>query len=272
MLELAEDEQEVFTQKMVKRALAGVTPSKKLTFYALVGAPGSGKSTMARKIKNAVLISTDYVLAEYAKDLGIDTRGGFSDNEVGLFATKVSNVIYKTALRNHMDIVYDTAALHNTKAMLEHVQQFGYEPQIKIMLADEYQAAMNAVERKLDFDDAYTYGHSAAYFDEYNRQAYPDGNPLAVQPQVSLNVSMAVEDFVQEALDQNIPVEIYEFGKDKPSFRTGDDFDKFIDDLQLTPMEEHIDRCEKLYRRADKQGNEQYMMSLLALKRKMERS
>lgn len=272
MLDLAEDEQEVFTQKMVKRALEGVTPSACPTFYALVGAPGSGKSTLAGTINNAVRISADDVLAEYAKDVGIDTRDDFCDHEISRFATKVSNEIYKAAVRGHMDIVYDTAALHNTKTMLEHVQHFGYVPQIKIMLADEYQAAMNAVERKLDFDDAYSYGHSAAYFDKYHKQAYPEGNPLAVQPQVSLNVSEAVEDFVQEAVKQGMLVEIYEFGKDKPSFRTGDDFDKFIEDVQLIPMEEHIARCEELYRRADKQGNEQYMMGLLALKRKMERS
>lgn len=58
MIELAEDERQVFTERMVAEALKGKTPSESPTFYALVGAPGSGKSTLASTIDNAVVISS----------------------------------------------------------------------------------------------------------------------------------------------------------------------------------------------------------------------
>lgn len=54
-----------------------------------------------------------------------------------------------------MNIVYDTSVLQNTFKMLEHVPKFGYQTKLKIMLVDEYQAAMNVVERKMDNDDAF---------------------------------------------------------------------------------------------------------------------
>ena len=57
MIELAEDERQVFTERMVAEALKGKTPSESPTFYALVGAPGSGKSTLASTIDNAVVPS-----------------------------------------------------------------------------------------------------------------------------------------------------------------------------------------------------------------------
>ena len=56
MIELAEDERQVFTERMVAEALKGKTPSESPTFYALVGAPGSGKSTLASTIDNAVVM------------------------------------------------------------------------------------------------------------------------------------------------------------------------------------------------------------------------
>lgn len=155
MIELAEDERQVFTERMVAEALKGKTPSESPTFYALVGAPGSGKSTLASTIDNAVVISSDHVIAEYAKTLGIDIREDFCDREVGRFATVVSNEIYKAAVKNKMNIVYDTSVLQNTFKMLEHVPKFGYQTKLKIMLVDEYQAAMNVVERKMDNDDAF---------------------------------------------------------------------------------------------------------------------
>lgn len=67
----------------------------------------------------------------------------------------VSNEIYKAAVKNKMNIVYDTSVLQNTFKMLEHVPKFGYQTKLKIMLVDEYQAAMNVVERKMDNDDAF---------------------------------------------------------------------------------------------------------------------
>lgn len=225
MIELAEDERQVFTERMVAEALKGKTPLESPTFYALVGAPGSGKSTLASTIDNAVVISSDHVIAEYAKTLGIDIREDFCDREVGRFATVVSNEIYKAAVKNKMNIVYDTSVLQNTFKMLEHVPKFGYQTKLKVMLVDEYQAAMN--------------------------------------------VSAAVEEFVMQAVERGYPLEIYEFGKKEPSFKTGDDFDRFIESLELIPMERHLERCEKLKRRADNAGREEDFMQLMALKKEM---
>lgn len=264
MIELAEDEQQEFTRQMVEKALKGKTPSASPTLYALVGAPGSGKSTLAKKIKNAVVVSSDDIIAEYVKTLGIDIRDDFYEPEIGLFASKVSNEIYKAAVKNKMDIVYDTAVLRNTEKVMEHIERFGYHAQVKVMLTDEYQAAMNVVERKMDIDDDYT-----GYRTFREQYGYPSGNPLAVDPNVSLHVSMAVEDFIRIAQIKGWDMEIYEFGKKEPSFKTGDDFDKFVDNLQLMPMEEHINRCERLAKRADRAGREDDFLKLMALKKEM---
>ncbi len=264
MIELAEDEQQEFTHQMVEKALKGKTPSASPTLYALVGAPGSGKSTLAKNIKNAVVVSSDDIIAEYAKTLGIDIRDDFYEPEIGHFATRVSNEIYKAAVKNKMDIVYDTSVLHNTQKVMEHIERFGYHTQVKVMLTDEYQAAMNVVERKMDTDAGYTRHRMLR-----EKYGYLSGNPLAVKPSVSLNVSAAVEDFIKLAQICGWDMEIYEFGKKEPSFKTGDDFDKFVDNLKLTPIKEHIKRCEQLARRADREGREDDFMNLMALKREM---
>ncbi len=264
MIELAEDEQQAFTEQMVKEALEGKKPSKNPTFCALIGAPGSGKSTLASTMDNAVVISSDHVIAEYAKTLGIDIREDFCDRDVARFATRVSNEIYKAAVKNKMDIVYDTSVLTNALKTLEHVSKFGYQTKAKVMLVDEYQAAMNVVERKMNNDEAF--GKHRALREKFG---YPSGNPLGVKPSTSLNVSAAVEEFIQQAVDSDFPIEIYEFGKKEPSFKTGDDFDKFIENLKLVPMEEHIERCEQLKKRADREGREDDFLNLLALKQEM---
>lgn len=264
MIELAEDEQQVFTEQMINKALKGKTPSENPTFYALIGAPGSGKSTLASTIDNAVVISSDYIIGEYAKTMGIDIREDFHDPEIGRFATKVSNEIYKAAVKNKMNIIYDTSVLQNTVKMLEHTPKFGYQTQVKVMLVDEYQAAMNVVERKMDNDDAFSRHRQLR-----EKFGYPTGNPLGVKPSVSMNVSAAVENFIQRAVERGYPLEIYEFGKKEPSFKTGDDFDKFIENLELIPMDKHLERCEKLKRRANNAGREEDFMQLMALKKEM---
>ncbi len=264
MIELAEDEQQFFTEKMVEEALRGKKASAKPTFYALIGAPGSGKSTLASSIANAVVISSDHIIAEYAKTMGIDIRDDFYDREISRFATMVSGEIYKAAVKNRMNIVYDTSVLQNTIKMLNRVPKIGYQTKVKVMLVDEYQAAMNVVERKMNNDEAFTRHRQLR-----EKFGYPSGNPLGVRPDTSMNVSAAVEDFIQQAVASGYPMEIYEFGKKKPSFKTGDDFDKFIESLQLLPMEKHLERCEKLKNRADKAGRQDDVLELLNLKREM---
>lgn len=268
MLELAEDEQIYFFEKMKKMAFEGKTPVEKPVFTALIGAPGSGKSTLAAKIENSVIISADNVIAEYAKELDIDVRErDFLDKDIAKFASNVNKKIITEAIKKQYNITYDTSAIKQTMSMIEWMENKGYKTDIKVMLVDEYQAAMNVAERKADYDDAFT------RFKRFRHEGapYPKGNPLHVMPNVSGNVSCAVDDFVQKAVELGFPIEIYEFGKDKPSFKTGDDFDKFIENLQLKPMEEHIERCDKLKDRMLKAGKEDYFMQLELLKKQMSR-
>lgn len=267
MLYLAEDEKQVFIEQMKQQAFAGKHPVGRPVFTALVGAQGSGKSHLAEQIPNSVLISSDRIIEEFARSLDIDTRDDFYDKELGRFASLVNNEIVKEAIEGGYNVTYDTSVLPETVKMIKFMAGYGYKTDIKVMLVDEYQAAMNVAERKLDCDERHT---------DYRRNRldgvrYPKGNPLAVMPSTSGDYSDLVREFVENAVQKGVPLEIYEFGKSRPSFKTGDDFDKFIENLQLTPMEEHIKRCEKLKRRADKAGNEEYFMQLQMLQNQMRR-
>lgn len=267
MLYLADDEKQVFIEKMKAEAFAGKHPADRPVFTALIGAQGSGKSHLAAQLKNVVVISSDQIIGKLASCLDLDTRGDFYDDELGLFCGKVNNEIVKAAINGKYNVAYDTSVLPATVKMIDFMRQHGYKTDIKVMLVDEYQAAMNVAERKLDYDERHT---------DYRRGRldglrYPEGNPLAVMPSTSGNTSAMVLEFIEKAVQMDVPIEIYEFGKDKPSFKTGDDYDKFIEGLQLTPVEEHIERCEKLKRRANEAGNEDYFMQLNLLQKQMSR-
>lgn len=267
MLYLADDEQQVFIEQMKKQAFAGKHPVDNPVLTVLIGAQGSGKSHLAEQIPNSVLISSDHIIEEYAKSIDLDTREDFYDAELGRFATKVSNEVVKEAINGGYNVTYDTAVLPETVKMIAFMAQYGYKADIKVMLVDEYQAAMNVAERKLDCDERQTdYRRN-----RLNGARYPKGNPLGVMPSTSGTYSALVLEFIENAVQKNVPLEIYEFGKNKPSFKTGDDFDKFVENLQLTPIEKHIERCEKLKRRADNAGNEDYFMQLKMLQKQMSR-
>ncbi len=267
MLELAEDECQIFIENMTEKAFTGKTPVEKPVYTALIGAPGTGKSHLARKIKNSVVISSDNIIAEYMKTVGIDPRDCEVDEEISRFATMVNNHIVKKAVRERYNITYGTSALLNSLNMGTRLKKYGYKAEFKIMLVDEYQAAMNVVERKLDFDDEYT----KYTYNRIDGAKYPKGNPLEVMPLVSENVSAAVCEFIPKAVEDGLNVEIYEFGKDKPSFKTGDDFDKFMENIELIPMEQHIERCKKLRNRADMMGKEDYFLQLKMLEKNMQK-
>lgn len=243
MLELAEDEQIVFIEYMKKKSFEGKTPSNNPTFTALVGVPGSGKSTLAKNIENAVVVSQDDVIIEYARTFATDTSKDFWENDVRLFAAKVNVEIIKEAVKNKFDIVFDTAATDAQVKMIKHMQKKGYDVNAKVMLVDEYQAAMNVIERKHMADEQY-----ALY--EQGKSECPDVNLLRVKPETALNIANSVTDFIQEAVEKKFPMEIYEFGKKEPSFRTGDDFNKFVDNLELKPIEEHLERANNLLKKA----------------------
>ena len=127
MLELAEDECQIFIENMTEKAFAGKTPVEEPVYTALIGAPGSGKSNLARKIKNSVVISSDNIITEYINTVGIDPRDYNGDEEVSRFATIVNNHIAKKAVREGYNLTYDTSALLNSLNMGTYLKKYGYK-------------------------------------------------------------------------------------------------------------------------------------------------
>lgn len=258
MLELAADEQEYFIEKMKEKVFEGKTPSSDPAITLLIGAPGSGKSSLAKKINNSVSISTDAVIAEYAQTLGIDIRENFYDNEIGKFAARVSGELLNEAVRNKYNIVLDNSS-PDTAYLIHKNPPKGYRVSTKVLLVDEYQAALNAIERKMDTDDAYTRSRQ-------QRGSFSSDNVLDVNASFSLDASQEVVDFIQTSVEKNFPIEVYEYGRDKPSFRTGDDFDRFVERLELPSIEQHLERIERLSKRAQTEDD---ILGLNFLKNKM---
>ena len=48
-------------------------------------------------------------------------------------------------------------------------------------------------------------------------------------------------------------------------------FDKFMENIQLIPMEQHLERCRKLKNRADMMGKEDYFLQLKMLEKNMQK-
>ena len=263
MLELAEDEQEYFIEQMKRKALLDKKPADNPTFTAILGMPGTGKSTIASKLDNTVIISGDDVMTEYCKTLGIDITEEFMDKEVGIFIGKVNDEIIKEAMLRDMNIAYDTASIYRGEEMIEEMQQKGYNVQAKIMLADKYQAVLNTVDRKFDVDEKYI------QYKRGERKNFPKGNTRIGNLIAAPDSFERVVNFIKMANTKNYPIEVYEFGKDKPSFKSGDDVDRFFENLDLTPSEDQIKRAEKLSDRANALGKEDDFLGLNYLKNRM---
>ena len=85
----------------------------KSTLTVLVGLPGSGKSTYANKIKNAILCSSDKIRKELYKDENIQ-----GDNN------KVFRILYnkvKENLKNGNNVVYDATNINSKKRRKKNV-------------------------------------------------------------------------------------------------------------------------------------------------------
>lgn len=76
---------------------------KKPTFYMMVGVPGSGKSTYARQIPDATVLSSDDIRAEIGAD------GGDKKMHKQVFTILHERV--KEALSAGNDVVYDATNL-----------------------------------------------------------------------------------------------------------------------------------------------------------------
>ena len=93
MLELAEDEQQIFIENSKRKALNGLKPSGKPTFTLVLGAQGSGKSSLTERFENAAVISPDAYVADYYAAVGIDPRDNPYDHEIGDFASLAENAV-----------------------------------------------------------------------------------------------------------------------------------------------------------------------------------
>ena len=80
---------------------------KKPTFYMMVGVPGSGKTTYARKIPNATVLSSDDIRAEIGAD------GGDKKMHKQVFTILHERV--KESLSAGNDVVYDATNLRHTR-------------------------------------------------------------------------------------------------------------------------------------------------------------
>ncbi|RHO64992.1 ATP-binding protein [Butyricicoccus sp. AM05-1] len=80
---------------------------KKPTFYMMVGVPGSGKTTYARQIPNATVLSSDDIRAEIGADGG--------DKKMHKQVFDILHERTKEALSAGNDVVYDATNLRHTR-------------------------------------------------------------------------------------------------------------------------------------------------------------
>ena len=80
---------------------------KKPTFYMMVGVPGSGKSTYARQIPNATVLSSDAIREEIGADGG--------DKKMHKQVFDILHERVKEALSAGNDVVYDATNLRHTR-------------------------------------------------------------------------------------------------------------------------------------------------------------
>lgn len=78
-----------------------------------------------------------------------------------------------------------------------------------------------------------------------------------------------VVNYIKTANAKSYPVEVYEFGKDKPSFKSGEDVGSFFESLDLTPAVDQSKRAEKLSARAMVLGKEDEVIGLNYLRNRM---
>lgn len=263
MLELAEDEQEAFIKNYKTKVLTGLKPERVPEFIVLIGTKGIGKSTLAKKQVNAAVISPDDIMAEYWKTVGADTRGEIYDKEVSLFSSKVSNALFNEAVRKNYNVVYDASTGINTRKLMQRFSGLGYEVKMKAIIGDDMQSQLNVVRRKLRHDRHFSNKKSL------KSGIYPENeNPLQVSMDVSANGAYTVIELLQDADRLGENFEVYEFGKDTPSFvrgKKGGELDKYLEKFvgKLPEPKEYEEECRGLIKEARKQGNAELEMQLI---------
>lgn len=262
MLELAEDEQLAFIEAQKAKVFKDLTPVEKPEYIALIGAKGAGKSVLSRNLKNTAVISPDTIIADYIESFEIDGEKDFYDKSIGLFATEVVNALLLEAVHQGYNVANDTGLTANTKNIMNKMEKCGYKVKIKAVMADDLQAQINVVKRKLEFDE-----QLIAY---KNRKApYPsDRNPLQASIELSARSSFDVIDFLKESTVLGRDFEVYEYGKSRPSYNTKKSkisFDEYLDGfVEKLPVADVYKReNDKLIKQARRQGNAELEMQLI---------
>ncbi len=257
----AEVEKKKFIQSCVAKALAGKKTVEKPQFISLLGAKGSGKTTLGRKLENTVLVSADDIIGDYFKVHGADARSCVYGDEERRFFTQAVNAVFVAAIRNKFNIAYDTGLTDNTEELIRRMQKKGYESCIKAILADDIAAQLNVVERKLDFDKKFT-----AY--KNGEAPYPDGlNPTMVDMKLAAKSATDTAQFLMNTAEH---FEAYEYGADAPAYdsRTAKQpFAEYLADFcrRLPEPKVYKSRIARLYLQANKQKNHQISRGLSEL-------
>jgi predicted kinase len=80
------------------------------TFFMLVGLPGVGKSTWAKKQLNATIISTDDIIQDIADKYGL-TYNQIFDSETYSFVNKIAWRLAKFAFERNDNVIWDQTNL-----------------------------------------------------------------------------------------------------------------------------------------------------------------
>ena len=255
---------EQYKQKVLTGKIAEDTPK----FVYLLGAKGSGKTTLARKMNNVVLASADDIIAEFIKAKGYDGRTYNYGAEESCFFSKVLNEVFEAAIANRYNIVFDTGLTDNTEKLIEKMERRGYKSEIKAILVDDIVAQLNVVARKLEFDNKFT-------MYKEGKENYPENlNPTQVSIDLAKKSAVDVANFLQELDKTGQNFEVYEYGDDIPSYSTRDSRISFADYLEdfcsrLPEEKSYLGNVDQQINLAVEMHNVEAALSLLNLRKQL---
>ena len=243
--------EKAFINKYKRRVFARISSEENPEFIYIIGAKGAGKTTLARKLENTVLVSADDIVGNLVKDMGWNADNYGDDPKNRLFLAQVANELFKEAINNRYSIAFDTGLTDNTEKLVNIMNGKGYDIKFKAILADDIMAQLNVASRKLDYDEKF-----ARY--KEGKGDFPEGeNPIEVDLRLASKSAIDTVSFLQKLYAEGYDFEVYEYGKQKPSYDTREaknSFDDYLEDFcsRLPAEETYRQRLENLQKRADK--------------------
>ena len=260
--------EKAFINKYKRKVFTGVSAKENPDFIYIIGAKGSGKTTLARKLENTVLVSADDVIGNLVKDMGWDADDYGSDPKNRMFLAQVANELFKEAISNKYSIVFDTGLTDNTEKLVNIMNSKCYNIKFKAILADDIMAQLNVASRKLDYDE------KLARYKE-GKGAFPEGeNPTEVDLRLASKSAIDTVKFLQKLYAEGHDFEVYEYGKQSPSYDTRKDkvsFDDYLEDFcsRLPAEDTYRQRLENLQKIAKKSKNVNIQQGLRALRQQL---